>query len=357
MKWTALAQLACLPTLAHCASGSPSDDVQAGYHVIFSYPGLEPPSHLFDLIKQGKVGGIILFGENIDDNIANVVQDFQDTYLNSPAYDGLPLLIMTDQEGGQVNRLPGGPKPSAKEVGASSDPVKSATEVGNEVADILNDAHVNSNLAPVLGVYREEDDFLDQFGRSFGNNSDLVAKCASAWITAQQSAGALATAKHFPGLGLAGADENTDLRPTTIDAPLQTLRDIDEAPYHEAISAGVEMVMASWAIYPAMDEKNPAGMSKAWIQEELRGRLQFKGVTITDAIEAGALKAFGDDADRGFLAAKAGMDVLLASGRNVTQGEVIVDRLVTALKSGQLVRDEFDGATQRILQMRGKIRG
>lgn len=354
MKWTTLAQLACLPALAQCAN-NPPDEVQVGYHVVFSYPGLEPPSHLFDLIKQGKVGGIILFGENIDDNVADVVQDFQDTYSKCPAYSGLPLLIMTDQEGGRVNRLPGGPKLSAKEVGASADPAKAAARVGKKAADILSSAHVNSNLAPILGVYREPDDFLDQFGRSFGKDSDLVTECATAWITAQQSAGVIATAKHFPGLGLAGGKENTDLRPVTIDAPLKTLRNIDEAPYHKAISAGVDMVMPSWAIYPSMDKKNPAGMSKAWVQDELRGRLHFKGVTITDAIEAGSLKDFGDDANRGLLAAQAGMDLLLASGRNVTQGEAIVDRLVAALGSGTVSKDSFEAATDRILRLRGKV--
>jgi beta-glucosidase-like glycosyl hydrolase len=96
-------------------------------------------------------------------------------------------------------------------------------------------------------------------------------------------------------------------------------------------------------------------MSKAWVQGELRQRLGFKGVTITDAIEAGALQAFGNDGDRGVLAAKAGMDILLASGRNATQGEAIVEALVAALKTGKLARDSFDQATQRILKLRGKI--
>ncbi|RMJ28074.1 Glycosyl hydrolase [Aspergillus sp. HF37] len=353
MKWPTLAQLACLPALAQCAAVS--DEAQVGYHVIFSYPGLQPPSHLFDLIKQGKVGGIILFGENIDDNVADVVQNFQDTYTQSPEYAGSPLLIVSDQEGGQVNRLPGGPELSAKQIGSSPNPADAAAQAGKEAANTLKAAKNNANLAPVLGVYREPGNFLDQYGRSFSNDSEVVSKCAASWITAQQSAGVIATAKHFPGLGIAEAEENTDLRPVTISAPLDTLRGVDEAPYHEAMSSGVDMIMAAWAVYPSMDAKNPAGLSSAWIQDELRGRLQFQGVTITDAIEAGGLEHFGDDANRGLLATQAGMDILLASGRNVTQGEVIVNRLVSELGSGSVSRKSFETASDRILNLRKKL--
>lgn len=353
MKLTTLAQLACFPALAQCAGVS--DEVQAGYHVIFSYSGLEPPSHLLDLIQQGKVGGIILFGENIDDNVADVVQSFQDTYSQSPAYAGSPLLIMTDQEGGQINRLPGGPEMSAKEIGNSTNPAEAATQAGEVAASTLKSANCNSNLAPILGVYRQAGDFLDQYGRSFGSYSGIVSKCAASWITAQQSAGVIATAKHFPGLGLAAAEENTDIRPVTINAPLKTLKGVDEAPYHEAISAGVDMVMAAWALYPSMDSKYPAGLSSAWMQDELRGRLGFKGVTITDAIEAGGLEGFGNDANRGFLATQAGQDLLLAAARNVTQGEAIVDRLVAELDSGSVSRESFEAASDRILNLRKKI--
>ncbi|OAF58003.1 hypothetical protein VC83_05448 [Pseudogymnoascus destructans] len=99
------------------------------------------------------------------------------------------------------------------------------------------------------------------------------------------------------------------------------MRNVDEAPYKGAIAAGADMVMASWALYPDLEAKLPAGLSVPSVQEELRQRLGFKGVTITDAIEAGSLKAFGNDAERGVLAAVAGMDIILASGRNATQGE------------------------------------
>lgn len=351
--------LSSLFSLCSAALATTSDDLpsQVGHHVIFSYPGLQPPAHLFDLIKQGKVGGIILFGENVSSNLTSTIDAFQNAYKQSPDYPGSPLLIMTDQEGGEVVRLPGGPAMSAKQVGQSTDPEGTATDTGNIAASALQAYHVNTNLAPVLGVYREPGDFLDNYGRSYGNTSGLVAECASAFITAQQGAGVIATAKHFPGLGAAGKNQNTDEEPVTINLSLDELRSVDMAPYTSAITAGVDMVMNSWALYPALDAKYPSGLSTSWVQNELRGRLGFRGVTITDAIEAGALQAFGDDPARAVLATQAGMDVILASGRNVTQGEAIVNAVVSALQGGALDSDSFAQATDRILALRKKLVG
>ncbi|KAF7168219.1 hypothetical protein CNMCM5623_001289 [Aspergillus felis] len=280
--------------------------------------------------------------------------NIQKTYASSPGYNGTPLLIMTDQEGGKVRRLPGGPTLSAKQVGMSANPASTAAQTGTEAAATLAKYGVNVNLAPVLGVYRSSGDFLDEYGRSYGNASGLVASCGKAFITAQQGHGVIATAKHFPGLGAASADENTDLVPVRIDLGLKELRQVDEAPYTAAIAAGVEMVMASWAVYPALDDK-PAGLSEKWIQGELRGRHGFRGVTITDAIEAGALGAYGDDAARAVLAAQAGMDLILASARNVSQGEAIVDALTKALENGEVDTEEFEDGTARIMALRRSL--
>jgi beta-glucosidase-like glycosyl hydrolase len=342
--------LALSSTLIHRAGAATTADlsIQAGYHVIHSYPGLTPPASLLDLAQQGLVGGIILFGENVGSNLATVVESFQSAYAKSPAYSGSPLLIMTDQEGGEVRRLSGGPTLSEKSVGASSNPTAAATLAGQQAASALSASNVNSNLAPVLGVFRQAGDFLDQYQRSYGNTAALVGECAAAFVTAQQSAGIIATAKHFPGLGAATATEDTDAEPVTINLTLAQLQSVDEVPYKQAIAAGVDMVMASWAVYPALDHTNPSGMSEAWIQGELRQRLGFTGVTITDAIEAGSLKAFGS-------ASGAGMDIILASGRNATQGQAIVTALVNALNAGTLSQTSFDEGTQRILKLRAKL--
>ncbi|KAL4876437.1 glycoside hydrolase superfamily [Aspergillus karnatakaensis] len=361
MKWPTLS-LALAAIFDLTSAQTPSDAgagadlyVQIGQHVIFSYPGEKPPEHLFTLINEGKVGGIILFRENVTPELPQIINRFLTTYEESPAYLGSPLLIMTDQEGGEIRRLPGAPEQTAKEVGASEDPFITAGETGDGAAGTLKGYNMNANLAPVLDVYREEGDFTDRWGRSYSDNTTIVSGCAASFIRSQQKNGVLATAKHFPGLGAAAREENTDERPVTIDLSLDEIRSVDEAPYHHAIRAGVAMIMPSWAVYPALDPEFPAGMSKRWVRDELRGRLGYDGVVITDAIEAGSLEAFGDHGQRGVLAKQAGVDILLASGRNVTQGESIIAALREALEGGELSREEFDQSSRRVQEVRARL--
>jgi beta-N-acetylhexosaminidase len=146
------------------------------------------------------------------------------------------------------------------------------------------------------------------------------------------------------GIGLSQPlteSQNTDLRPVTPNLSRQTLTTIDELPYEAAIAAGVRLVMVSWAIYPALAAHLPAGFSAAIVQGQLRDDLQFKGATVTDALEARALTAFGSFSQRALLAAGAGMDLLLCSDGNITEGEQVKGGLEAAYLDGQLNRPAF----------------
>ena len=105
----------------------------AGQRVIFSYPGLTPPTSLLDQISAGEAGGVIFFGENITSlsQIAGVVAQLNEAHAASPV--SAPLLLMTDQEGGIVRRLPGEPVLSEKQIGESSDPAAEASAAGTGV--------------------------------------------------------------------------------------------------------------------------------------------------------------------------------------------------------------------------------
>jgi beta-N-acetylhexosaminidase len=328
---------------------------QAGQCVIFSYPGATPPASLLDQISAGEVGGVIFFGENITslDQIAAVCAQLKEAHDASPVRS--PLLLMTDQEGGIVRRLPGEPTLSEKQIGASADPVAEAANAGTGAGQNLAGVGMNVNLAPVLDVYRQAGNFDDQFGRSYSSDPNVAAECGVAFVTAQQRLGIAATAKHFPGLGAATAAQNTDLGPVTLDVPLADLRSIDELPFRSAIAAHVRMVMASWAVYPALDPELPSGLSPTIIGGELRRRLKFRGVTITDALEAGAIAAFGTPAQCGVLAARAGMDVLLCSARDVSEGQDTVAALADALEHHDLIPGHFEIALRRVLALRDSL--
>jgi beta-N-acetylhexosaminidase len=149
--------------------------------------------------------------------------------------------------------------------------------------------------------------------------------------------------------------QNTDLGPVTLDVPLSDLRHIDEVPFRSAIAARVRLVMTSWAIYPALDPELPSGLSPTIVQGQLRRRLKFRGVTITDALEAGAIASFGTPAQCSVLAARAGMDVLLCSARDVSEGQDTVAALTDAVQHHDLDPGQFDIALRRVLALRDSL--
>ncbi len=324
----------------------------AGQRVIYSYSGLTVPSTLLQRIEAGTCGGVIFFGGNISSSsqIASAVAQLRQAAANSPI--SAPLLLMTDQEGGQIRRLPGAPAQSEKQIGASSNPTGQASSAGTGAGQNLAGVGMNVNLAPVLDVYRTPGDFDDQWGRSYSTDPSVCGSCGKAFITAQQAVGVAAAAKHFPGLGSAGASQNTDEEPVTLSASLTTLRTVDEAPYPAAVAAGVKLVMCSWAVYPALDASHPAGLSATVVQQELRSRNGFAGVTITDAIGAGALGAYGSTGNRSVLAAQAGMDVILCSAGDPAEADDAVAGLVGAVGSGKLDQTAFTQAVQRVTALR-----
>ncbi len=154
-------------------------------------------------------------------------------------------------------------------------------------------------------------------------------------VRAQQATGVAATAKHYPGLGAATRAQNTDLGVVTLTQPAKEIRSVGELAFAPVIAAGVELVLTSWAVYPAIDPSYPSGLPKKFVGGELRRRQHFRGVTITDALEAGALEPFGDTGRRAVLAAEAGMDLLLCSARDVSQGQDAATAVTAGVERGR----------------------
>ena len=326
-----------------------------GQRVIYSYPGLTPPATLLSRIRAGEAAGVILFASNISSRaqIGDVIDRLQAA--NAASAVRAPLLIMTDQEGGLVRRLPGAPSLSEKQIGASAHPLAAARAAGRGAGRNLRGVGINVNLAPVLDVFRAPGDFIDRFGRSYSRDPQAVARLGAAFIGAQQATGVAATAKHFPGLGAATRFQDTDRRPVTLDVPLGGLRATDELPYRSAVSAGVRLVMVSWARYPALDDHRPAGLSATIVRDELRRRMGFAGVTITDALGAGALRSYGTVGHRAVLAARAGMDLMLCAGQRIDEATSTIDGLAAALAAGRLDIHVARAAAARVIALRSAV--
>jgi beta-N-acetylhexosaminidase len=323
----------------------------AGQRIVFSYAGLTPPRALFALVRAGEAAGVIFFDRNIESaqQLRGVIDSLQAAAASSPVH--APLLMMTDQEGGLVRRLPGAPELSEKQIGAAANGDTLAAQEGAAAGENLRAAGINVDLAPVLDVFREPDNFIDEYERSYSSNPVTAADLGASFIGALQGTGVAATAKHFPGLGAAGVSQDTDAEPVTLDLPLTQLRSIDELPYTRAIAGGVKLIMLSWAVYPALDPRLPAGLSPTIVDGELRGRLGFHGVTITDSIGAGALGAFGNSAQRGLLAAQAGDDLILCDD-GLGEGIDVLDAFDAALRDGALNGDAARSAASVVVALR-----
>ena len=211
-----------------------------------------PGEELLRTVRKGRLGGVIVVPRN-ETTLEQQVGQLQDA---ARAGGNPPLLVMIDQEGGEVKRLPGPPDQSAAQIGDSGD-ADLAREQGDATGTYLAGLGVNVDLAPVLDVERPTTAETIA-NRSFGDDPALVSELGVAFIEGLQGANVAATAKHFPGLGLATV--NTDFGPVTVAA---TQEDINAAliPFRDAIEAGVDMVMMSSAVLsrPRIDGAGGAG--------------------------------------------------------------------------------------------------
>jgi beta-N-acetylhexosaminidase len=171
----------------------------------------------------------------------------------------------------------------------------------------LREAGITVSLAPVGDVPAVAGAALAD--RAFSRDPAVAGEAMAAAVTGWRAGGVAPTAKHFPGLG--GATVNTDDGPATVTRSQAELEAGDLPPFAAAIRAGVPLVMIGHARYPALDPGHIASQSPAIVEELLRGRLGFRGVVVTDAVEAKASLATGDVATVSERAVRAGADLLL----------------------------------------------
>jgi beta-N-acetylhexosaminidase len=215
-------------------------------------------------------------------------------------------LVMVDQEGGDIRTVGyAGPPMSQPFQG----PPRSVRHAANGAGRQLRAAGIQVNLAPVADLPRPGSVMAT---RSFAGDERGVAARTRGSVRGLRDASVAATVKHFPGLG--GATVNTDDGPATIGRSRAEL-DADLAPFRAAIDAGTEFVMASHAAYPAVDDAHIASQSAAVVDGLLRDELGFGGVVMTDSLEAAAVRAVADVEEAAVASARAGVDVVLTTGR------------------------------------------
>ena len=269
-----------------------------------------------------------------------------------------PMLVATDQEGGEVQVLTGSgfsDIPSAMD--QSTQPrdqlVASARTWGKELADV----GVNMNLAPVADLVDIDrpstNEPIGRWGREYGHDAATVSSKAGAFAEGMQASKVITTYKHFPGLGRVTA--NTDTSANVVDST--TNRSTDAAVsviFGAAIAAGAQVIMVSSATYALIDPSAPAAFSSTIVTEMLRTEMGFTGVVITDDVSA-AVQVQGVAAgERAVRAIRAGCDIVLASA-DPTVAADMVKALVAAAQSDPAFAARVDESAARVLALKSGL--
>jgi beta-N-acetylhexosaminidase len=275
---------------------------QVGRLVVLRFRGTSAPGYVRRVLRDGRAAGSILFRDNL-------TGPGQAKLLAGALRDGAgPPLVMIDQEGGSIRILPWAPPQRTQAAQLAAGTVGADAEAAGKA---LRATGVNVTLAPVGDVASVPGAALA--GRAFSSSFETTAKAMADSVKGWRAGGVAPTAKHFPGLG--GASVNTDDGPATIDRTAQQIRDEDLLPFRAAIAAGVPLVMAGHARYPALDPDRIASQSPKVIGGLLRGELGFKGVVITDSTEAAAVQAVTGVQEAAVRNIRAGVDIVLTTGR------------------------------------------
>ena len=289
--------------------------------VMLDVAGTELSAEDVELLKHPAVGGVILFARNYQNPAQLAALTARIRALRNP-----PLLIAVDQEGGRVQRFRDGFKrlPPAGYYGylqRQAQPIaaqRNAQTLGWLMAAELQAAGVDYSFAPVLDIDRGICRAIGD--RAFGQDTASVAQLAGAWMQGVRLAGMVSVGKHFPGHGGVAVDSHLALPRDERD--FDTLWREDIAPFQALIQQGVEAIMPAHVVYPAVDEL-PAGFSRRWLQDILRGRLGFQGVIVSDALDMAAAAAAGNDVERAKAALRAGCDQILLCNNRAAATQVV----------------------------------
>jgi len=260
----------------------------AGQRLMVGFEGKQFNAHLKFLIRDLKVGAIILFSQNVETpdqvkTLCDAVQEY--ARLNGQP----PLMIAIDQEGGQVARLkePFTQFPGNSAMTSVADAIYFAQTTATELAQ----AGINMNLAPVMDVASEEITSI-MAARSFGQDPFWVSKLGLTIISHLQQNNIMAVAKHFPGIGRTVDDSHIDL--PTCECDLADLESCDLIPFSDSIEQQVAGIMLSHVIYKKIDPRWPASLSQRIALNLLRERMRFSGISLTDDLDMGAINKHYD---------------------------------------------------------------
>jgi beta-N-acetylhexosaminidase len=257
----------------------------------------------------------------------------------------VPLLILSDLETGPGMRLrPGGTDmPPSMAFGATRS-ASLARQAGRATGIEARAVGIHMTLGPLLDVNSNPANPIINV-RSFGEDPELVARLATAWIDGARETGLLSAGKHFPGHGDTQVDSHVGL--ARVQADSARLFDVEIAPFRHAVHAGIDGVLVGHIAAVGLEgaDAPPASLSPRMTTQVLRGDLGFEGLVITDALNMGGVTRNYSVPEASILALLAGADVLLQPPGH----SAVIDRIVAAVESGRIPPARIDQAARRVL--------
>lgn len=309
-------------------------------------------------IEQGKIGGIVIFENNIASQ--NAKAQLKQLISTCQSKAAIPLFVSIDEEGGRVHRLKAKygfiDMPSAAKLGRV-DNTDTTRFYNRKLAELLEELGINLNYAPSVDVaVNPLNPVIVQNERSFSKDPEVVTRHALACIDAHHDYHVMTILKHFPGHGSSKSDSHLGIVDVT-----NTWKTDELIPYRNIFrSDDYDAVMTAHIINRKWDPSMlPATLSEKVVTGMLRGELGFKGVVFSDDMQMGAIsKNYGfENAIR--LAVNAGVDVLMFTNsvpegqKNITASEVhrTIRKLV---EQQQISRSRIDEAYRRIMALKNK---
>lgn len=321
----------------------------AGQLIFFGFDGYEINDHVRRVIREHKLGNIILFTRNFKDTeqLFTLIKELQKETIEAT---GIPPFIAIDQEGGSVTRLTSEftwfPGPMATR--AAGEPAL-ARQIGEAIGAEMAAYGMNFNLAPVIDLANDPNS-AHIAARSYGATPEESTPYFQAFIKGSQ-AHVISTAKHFPSIGSSHVDLHLFLNRN--ENSLEHLHKVEMAATRSSVEAGVKAIMTSHQVYPAIEDC-PGTLSHELLTEWLRRKYGFQGLIISDCMEMNGLAAHVSTPEgcvRGFLA---GVDLFLICHTEGTQIESSL-ALQEAVTEGRIPRSRLFESVERILQVKGDL--
>ncbi len=360
-------------------STSPSLDkmvgqmIMTGFHGDGRYSNPKDFAAIEDQIKQGQIGGVILFDVDVSGLLAkgmdineakkqifssNIKSTTQVKEMNEHLQSIAPtkLLIAIDQEGGNIQRLKPqhgfAPIPSAADLALGD--AKTTREIAYDLGNRLGDLGINVDFAPLLDVnVNPESPAIGAKGRSFSADPKKVTEFAGAFATGLEDAKIAYSYKHFPGHGSASGDTHAGITDVT-----KTYKDYEMDPWRDLLKTATPytMVMVAHVINNNIDTL-PASLSGTTI--DMVRNLGFRGVIISDDMDMGAIANEYGPEKAIEMAINAGNDILIF-GNNLTfnrnRGRDVHALIVKMVKEGKIKKSRIRESYRRIMKMKQHLR-